>query len=482
MIALVLFVKDESYDILWWISWHLSLGIDHIFIYDDNSSDGTQILVRALADQDRRISVHTTGTENHFSKRQAFSYIDALTRSQGVYEWVGFLDSDEYLDLIEFPNISSFLSKFSSYNGVVLNWKCYGSDNHLLKPSPNVFDNYFSYIKPERGENFAVKSFIRPEKTKLHYLNPHVFLIDGSYANSRGQSASLDGFMQHPVIWDAPFIRHYITRSLENYLEKLKRREDLRENFKNLDFFNSFNRDTLRETPSSSKNPNFVLELNRSFSALAAYSLKNYSTHFFKSTSDRSIPFSKTCNFFQCFTSDNSTIYYKRDSGVAFSTKEDVSGANYGRLQVASSVKRPDIIYLYTEKENEFLNISGIPEVTRFLSFYKTICSKTNNVYLVSSSNKKILSCTRYEQNLLCCDRIHADAWEFLNLRPIEKNIEKNINSIFFDEMYDFTLPNKGSEQLFFAWKTALDQNESNKNIYSWENLMCFDNIPYRLN
>ncbi|WP_415594310.1 glycosyltransferase family 2 protein, partial [Liquorilactobacillus ghanensis] len=39
--AIVLFVKNEVYDIASWISWHLSLGFDKIFIYDDHSTDGT---------------------------------------------------------------------------------------------------------------------------------------------------------------------------------------------------------------------------------------------------------------------------------------------------------------------------------------------------------------------------------------------------------------------------------------------------------
>lgn len=48
-VALALFVKNEVNSIAHWVAWHLALGFDKLFIYDDESSDGTYEVLQSCA-------------------------------------------------------------------------------------------------------------------------------------------------------------------------------------------------------------------------------------------------------------------------------------------------------------------------------------------------------------------------------------------------------------------------------------------------
>ncbi|MFT9383173.1 MAG: glycosyltransferase family 2 protein, partial [Acetobacter orientalis] len=108
--AIVLFVKNEVYDIASWISWHLSLGFDKIFIYDDHSTDGT-FEVCEIISRKYNIELNRTNIEKepNFYWRQKESYFDACRKSLNNYKWLAFLDADEYIYLEEHNTINDFL-------------------------------------------------------------------------------------------------------------------------------------------------------------------------------------------------------------------------------------------------------------------------------------------------------------------------------------------------------------------------------------
>lgn len=224
--AIALFVKDEAQDIAGWIAWHLALGADRLFIYDDHSNDGTWEILQAAAK--RYDAIELARSDLHMSSnffwRQATCYKDACRKATGQFDWIGFLDGDEYVSLETADSLNAFLEQFSDYNGVTLSWRIYGSSHRALKSRQPAYEAYTFHCGPDLGDCELGKVFIRPQDFTDHYENPHrIALTNERYANAMGQPVTWRG-PTHDVIWQGGCINHYIVRSMENYIERIRRR------------------------------------------------------------------------------------------------------------------------------------------------------------------------------------------------------------------------------------------------------------------
>lgn len=133
-VAVVVFLKNEVDDIAFWLSWHISCGFNTVIAYDDFSTDGTlEILSSAAKIFD--IRCHHAVVADQFNIRQQKTYLDALDRYRNEFDWLLFLDSDEYLDIRSGENVHSFLEKYPEAQGLAINWCCYGSIQSCNKAS-----------------------------------------------------------------------------------------------------------------------------------------------------------------------------------------------------------------------------------------------------------------------------------------------------------------------------------------------------------
>lgn len=251
-VAAVLFVKNEVEDIAWWLSWHLSIGIDTIIVYDDYSSDGTWEVVNAAA-KVYDIRPKRALSQLRFNERQAKTYMSALEEFQDEFDWLVYLDADEYVDILNGDDVHTFLSNYEDdIDGIALHWKCFGSNRHVEKPpSPNVFENYVTHSLPEFEMNQYVKSFFRPKRAEIEYINPHRFAVPGKYVTPNKALIEWQEYhKERPVAapdWSVAVVRHYIIRSAEHYVEKSKRRSDIRSSNIGIGLFNAYDTNDLYE-------------------------------------------------------------------------------------------------------------------------------------------------------------------------------------------------------------------------------------------
>lgn len=233
-IALVLFVKDEAYDLPGWIAWHLSSGFDSLIIYEDGSSDLTKEVIDAAANH-FDVRRRPVPRALHFQHRQQSVYLDAAETLRNEFDWIGFIDADEYVYLPHHGDAHDFFASFDQNVGAVaLNWCCYGSGWHVLKPGPNVPEQYEYRSNPDYFENLTVKSFVRARRMHLQYNDPHRFEVEGEIVNPFGQPVTWHPTERHRTAeapdWSNGMILHYAIRSAEHYIEKVKRRSDIRNN------------------------------------------------------------------------------------------------------------------------------------------------------------------------------------------------------------------------------------------------------------
>lgn len=229
--ALVGIVRDEAADLLPWLGWHAKLGVDTFVIFDDGSVDGTDVLLRAAAAlYDVRV-FRLPPSAGPVDDRQRLAYHDALKALRGQVDWVGLLDSDEYLDLHRHETVQEFLSAYGPDVGAVgINWCLHGSNGHVTRPAPPPFHAFTRHSRPEEAINRHVKSFLRPEYWQEMWANPHFFSLEkGRYVDPAGIDIVWErlGITAKTPDWATARIRHYQVRSMEQFTERARRRADL---------------------------------------------------------------------------------------------------------------------------------------------------------------------------------------------------------------------------------------------------------------
>lgn len=240
--AIALYVRNEASDIAGWLAYHFAIGINTIFVFDDQSNDGTYEIIKSAANVfDVRYfrTDRDTITDHDVRHRKSLEY--ACTLAKGEFDWIGFLDADEYF-YYEDETIEEFFSRLHNFEGIAINWCIYGSSGRVVKPRMPTVDAFRYRSKENFSENVLVKSFIRPDKFGDHYHGPHRFfgVADDKYADPNGEIIRWDASTNKNVSWKNARIMHFVCRSMEHYVERIKRRlgVDLSDSMAYWDLFN----------------------------------------------------------------------------------------------------------------------------------------------------------------------------------------------------------------------------------------------------
>ncbi|GBR17317.1 glycosyltransferase family 2 protein [Asaia spathodeae] len=224
-VAVALFVKNEFSDIAGWIAWHAALGVKTFLIYDDHSSDGTwEILQAAAKCYDIRLKRTDPIGQPDFYQRQRDSFMAAAAESRHQFDWLGFLDGDEYVYLRHFDNLPEFLRGFKHADAIAFSWRIQGSSNRVVRPKMTTVEAFTQHSNKSLNDNVLVKSFVRPEKMGNEYINPHWFdVATERYVRPSGRYVQSANAVQD-IEWSHAFVMHYICRSMEHYIQRIKRR------------------------------------------------------------------------------------------------------------------------------------------------------------------------------------------------------------------------------------------------------------------
>ena len=230
-VAIAIIVKDESTDILPWICWHFNLKASAIIFFDDTSTDGTFELVNDACDV-RDVRLHRVPPSiDFYTHRQKQCYFQTFAEYGDEFDWIGFLDADEYLALPDGQDLLSFLDRSEGVGAVAINWCNYGSSGYVLKPRMPPFYAYNKHYDRLEAINRHVKTFVRPKRWVKQWHNPHFFDVHPlRYEDPTGEPVSwtsVPGITQNDASWDGAKLMHYQCRSMEHFIERVRKRPDI---------------------------------------------------------------------------------------------------------------------------------------------------------------------------------------------------------------------------------------------------------------
>lgn len=212
-------IKNEHQYLDEWIRYHLDLGIDHIFILEDTDSDSH----KDICDKYDKVSLNSVTIVLNEAQRKEAKEVKELNKysvqnlyfrsglkylqSNYDYDWCFIIDADEFITL-EDNTIKGVLSLYESYEAFVMNWKLYGANGYVNKPlNKGVIE---AFTKEAEGK--------MPNQVKTCYRLKafrNEFLYTLHHPTDKCKWCNTDNKV---------YLRHYITKSWEEYVWKRKTR------------------------------------------------------------------------------------------------------------------------------------------------------------------------------------------------------------------------------------------------------------------
>ncbi len=206
-------VKDEARFLPEWLAHHLELGVEHVWVYDNNSTDGTAAAIAPFVGEGTVTVVPwppvpaSPASHGHF-----------LARFGPSCAWVAFLDTDEFLHEIEPGALAATLATTSA-PGIGVNWRYFGSAGHEHIPDGLVTE---MFDRADREPCYHVKAIARPAAV-YRYRNSHNFYYRrGRLARTPAGRRVYGSFVSAPA-HPRLVVNHYVYRSREDYERKLAR-------------------------------------------------------------------------------------------------------------------------------------------------------------------------------------------------------------------------------------------------------------------
>ncbi|SEW01410.1 Glycosyltransferase family 92 [Cognatiyoonia koreensis] len=229
-LAICLIVKDEETHIGEWAKFHIRAGVDHIFVYDNGSSDKTVPIIRdALGDKvtilpwDQKLCDGRSKAEIH---NQVLAYAHCLRNFGAGYRWMAFIDVDEFLVPTAEASIPDALAPLADKAQISLPWHMFGRCGHEKPPAGGILANYTQRMKDPLSSEHALNWKCIVDPCKVTGVRVHGFDIENApiTVNDVGLLAQLDDRKNKAFYSNAAIqLNHYYTRSNAELQAKVNR-------------------------------------------------------------------------------------------------------------------------------------------------------------------------------------------------------------------------------------------------------------------
>lgn len=114
--------KNEGKFLKEWILYNQIIGIDHIYLYNNNSNDNYLEVLQPFINQE-----YVTLIDWPMPQGQIPAYEDWYQKYRRETQWNCFIDIDEFICPFYETNVYQWLKKYSKYPAVKMYWKMFGT-------------------------------------------------------------------------------------------------------------------------------------------------------------------------------------------------------------------------------------------------------------------------------------------------------------------------------------------------------------------
>ncbi len=154
----------EHEDVLEWVSYHKSVGFDHIYFVsnDDDPMPTFKVLTPFLFGPDPFVTFKHYPKPDPRKVQQADIYGYLLKNHLHETEWVAFIDSDEFFVFKGVDNVHEFMREYEDkYDAVYFNWLIFGHSGKMERDHESLL---LSHTQREAGVDVHTKMLTRTSK------------------------------------------------------------------------------------------------------------------------------------------------------------------------------------------------------------------------------------------------------------------------------------------------------------------------------
>ncbi len=253
-LAVVAIFKDEAPYLREWLDYHLIAGVEHFYLYDNDSSDNYDEIIAPYVAAGLVTCKKFSGGSAQFA-----AYDDAVLNYRFQCRRMAFIDLDEFIfpkntEISISARLDEILKNFPEASGLAINWQLFGSNGQvkadynrgvLVRFTRRAPVDWIVPI-PNRdipGGNAQVKTVANPRRIAFFTSAHFPIYFEGNFSvNERGEV--VQNYCNEPVTAEKIVINHYNVKSREEFfVKKLNRgRADKAGNYFNATWFDMYDR------------------------------------------------------------------------------------------------------------------------------------------------------------------------------------------------------------------------------------------------
>lgn len=222
-ISICAIFKNEASYLKEWLEYYLLLEVDHFYLYNNNSTDSYQEVLKPYIDKGIVTLIEWPEVPGQIS-----AYKNWYENYRCETNWCSFLDLDEFLCPINEVSLKGWLDKHHKYPLYAIYWKVFGTsgkiipdmDQLVIEQYTNCWDKFATATKIIYNTDYDIENFFT---SMMHKFNVKFGKLSVPPMNIFGY------FINHWEIhrWSKHSYdiqcNHYWSKSYREYQEKHKR-------------------------------------------------------------------------------------------------------------------------------------------------------------------------------------------------------------------------------------------------------------------
>lgn len=243
-------IKDEHEYIREWALHNKAIGFDKIVLYDDNSSRPYD---NELGDLMKEGFIEIRKWEGDLWQRQTRAFNDFVWGGDwSENDYCAFIDVDEFLYFEGGKTVAEFTELYAEFAGVGLSWKIYNANGRIERPegipTPEAYKTTIASTQPRIKVIGRLKDILT-FPTVHHFIPVRGRLVTTGNHTISGIDVDRDDYTNG-------YIRHYITKSWEDWIRRLKR-GNITKGLRTVETFFAYNPEMLPLKEALTKNLNY---------------------------------------------------------------------------------------------------------------------------------------------------------------------------------------------------------------------------------
>lgn len=221
-----------------WLTYHLGIGVDHIYVYNNDIEPSLQSKICKLFG-DRVTEVSFPG-----DVRQLAMTEHVLKTLRRASRWIAFIDVDEFLVPYKTNNVKEVLKNYEAFPALCVHWRLFGSSGERTYRDLPVIERF---TRRATEVDRHVKSIVDPTRTG-RWVTVHKYTHTGSAVDEHRRKIPETESRPEPASADIIGINHYVTKSLEECTERRSRlRADINAKHEMPSFFAGHDRNDVED-------------------------------------------------------------------------------------------------------------------------------------------------------------------------------------------------------------------------------------------